>query len=57
MSDFQFMFDLILGGIEDVSVFSPVILVRLIVFMLILELVGSSIGIVVKAVSSVGGEK
>lgn len=57
MSDFQFMFDLILGGIEDVSVFSPVILVRLIVFMLILELVGSSIGIVVKAVSSVGGGK
>ncbi len=55
MSDFQFMFDLILGGIEDVSVFSPVILVRLIVFMLILELVGSSIGIIAKAVSSVGG--
>lgn len=55
MNDFQFMFDLILGGIEDVSVFSPVILVRLIVFMLILELVGSSIGIIAKAVSSVGG--
>ncbi len=55
MSDFQFMFDLILSGIEDVSVFSPVILVRLIVFMLILELVGSSIGIIAKAVSSAGG--
>jgi len=57
MNDFQFMFDLILGGIEDVSVFSPVILVRLIVFMLVLELVGSSIGIIAKAISTVGGGK
>ncbi len=57
MNDFQFLFDLILGGIEDVSVFSPVILVRLIVFMLVLELVGSSIGIVAKAVALAGGGK
>lgn len=57
MNDFMVIADGLLSGLSDTSVFTPEILVRLIVFMLCLELIGDIFGVVGKALKSAGGGK
>lgn len=57
MSEFIWIADELLSGLSDVTEFTPELLVRLIVFMLCLELVGDIFGVVGKAIKTAGGVK
>lgn len=54
MSDL--VFEMVLKNCTDTTIFTPEILVNLIVFMLLLEFFGGIFGLFAKAISKVGGK-
>lgn len=52
MSDFSFFSDLILNGLETTDIFTPVMLIRLVGFMLMLEFMGGVFGVAGNSISA-----
>lgn len=52
MSNFAFFSDMILNGLETTDIFTPVMLIRLVGFMLMLEFMGGIFGVANNSISA-----